>query len=70
MLNFTASQLILGSLFGTVGFVVFMFGKKQVSWKPMAAGAALIVLPYLVQETVALCSTGLLILAALYIFRD
>ena len=70
MFNFSVSQLILGSIFASVGFVVFVYGKKQVSWKPMAAGIALMALPYLIQDTVALCVTGPLILAALYVFRD
>ena len=70
MFNLSASQLILGSIFGSVGFVAFIYGKKQVSWKPMVGGIALMGLPYLLQDPVALCSAGTLILAALYVFRD
>ena len=47
-----------------------MYGKKQVSWKPMVGGAALMGLPYLLTDTVALCAAGALLLAALYVFRD
>jgi hypothetical protein len=62
---------ILGSLvFGGVGFVCFVYGKKQTSWKPMVAGIVLIGLPYLLRDTVALWAGGALILAALYVFRD
>lgn len=68
--NFTASQLIFSMIFGSTGFVLFMFGKKHMSWKAMAAGGSLMALPYLLQDPVALCATGVLILVALYVFRD
>lgn len=70
MPNFSASQLILGMVFGSVGFVVFIYGKKQALWKPMAAGAVLMGLPYLIEKTAILFAGGALVLAALYIFRD
>ena len=57
-------------VFGSVGFVAFMYGKKQASWKPMAWGITLMALPYLVQEATALWVGGALILAAMYVFRD
>ena len=57
-------------VFGSVGFVAFIYGKKQGSWKPMAWGVALMVLPYLIQQAMALWIGGALILAAMYVFRD
>ena len=57
-------------VFGSVGFVCFVYGKKQASWKPMAGGIALMGLPYLLQQATALWVGGGLILATMYVFRD
>ncbi len=57
-------------VFSSAGFVTFVYGKKQALWKPMAAGICLMALPYLLPDPVALVSTGVLIFAALYVFRD
>ena len=54
----------------SIGFVVFIYGKKQAAWKPMAGGGLLFVLPYLLQRTAPLLVASGLVLAALYIFRD
>ena len=57
-------------VFGSVGFVAFIYGKKQASWKPMVWGVILMALPYLVLEATALWAGGALILAAMYVFRE
>lgn len=63
-------ELMTSLIFGTVGFVCFMVGKKQASWKAMIAGVGLIGLPYMVQQVVATWIGGALILAVLYVFRE
>ena len=70
MFNFSFSQFFAASVFGAVGFVAFIYGKKQTSWKPMVWGVLLMALPYLVQQATALWAAGALILAAMYVFRD
>ena len=57
-------------VFGSVGFVAFVYGKKLNQWKPMVGGAVLMALPYMLQQATALWAGGLLVLAAMYVFRD
>ena len=63
-------DLFGGFLFGTIGFAVFLIGKKQASWRKMAIGILLMVFPYFVQGAVATYVTGSLLVLALFIFRD
>ena len=43
---FSNPSALLGSLlFGAVGFVAFMYGKKMALWTPMVIGGALMVYP-------------------------
>ena len=70
MANLTFSQLFAGIVFGSVGFVAFIYGKKQASWRPMAWGILLMAFPYLVQQAMALWVGGALILLAMYVFRE
>ena len=64
------SNLIGGFIFGSIGFVAFVYGKKMSSFKPMLIGVALSVYPYFVPGTVALYEIGTLLTASLYFFRD
>ena len=65
-----AGQLFGGLLFGTIGFVAFLYGKRQASLTPMIIGVVLMVYPYFVANTLALCAIGALLTAALFVFRD
>lgn len=65
-----AANLIGGFLFGSIGFVAFVYGKKQASWKPMLIGGLLLAYPYFVSNTIALYAVGVILTAALFIFRD
>ena len=47
------STLIVGTVFGGIGFVAFAYGKKEGLLKPMAVGAALMGYAYVVPGTVA-----------------
>ena len=63
-------QLVSGLLFGGIGFVAFMYGKRQASLKAMLIGVLLMVYPYFVANTLASYAIGILLTAALFIFRD
>jgi len=66
----SGANLLAGIVFGTVGFVAFAYGKKQASWKPLAIGIILMAYPYFVTSTVWLWVIGVLLIAALFVFRD
>ena len=63
-------NLIGGFLFGAIGFVAFVYGKRQASARPMVIGALLISYPYFVSNTIALYVVGIILTASLFIFRD
>lgn len=41
MFNLSAANLIGGFVFGSIGFVAFIYGKRINIWKPMLLGIAL-----------------------------
>ena len=63
-------QLFGGLLFGTVGFVAFMYGKREASLRPMLIGAALMAYPYFVANLLVLYGIGVLLITALFVWRD
>ena len=63
-------QLFGGLLFGTVGFVAFMYGKREASLRPMLIGAALMAYPYFVANLLVLYGIGVLLFTALFVWRD
>lgn len=64
------ADIIVWVIFGAVGFVAFMYGKRQVEWKVMAIGMALMVYPYFVSNTIVLYVVGVALTVPLFIFRD
>ena len=57
-------------IFGAVGFVAFVYGKKNVFWRPMVIGVALMGYPYFVSGTPMLYCIGIALTAALYFWRE
>jgi hypothetical protein len=53
--------LFLELIASGVGFVLFVYGKKQNRWPQLAAGVALMVYPYFTTSIVALIAWGALI---------
>ncbi len=68
--EFSVANILGCLIFGAVGFVAFVYGKKQSSWKPLVIGIALMGYPYFISNTVALYVVGLFLCAALYFLRD
>jgi len=50
-----------------VGFVLFVYGRKQLRWPQLAAGVALLLYPYFVDTVAALVGVGAVIGAALWL---
>jgi hypothetical protein len=66
----SASVLFASLLFGSVGFAVFMYGKKSMHWQPMIIGVALMVYPYFVENVLLLYAIGIALSISLFVFRD
>jgi hypothetical protein len=67
---FGGANLIGGLLFGSIGFVAFIYGKRMHVWKPMFLGLALMAYPYFIENDLVLFSVGVCGTAALFLFRD
>jgi hypothetical protein len=67
---FSGANLIGGLLFGSIGFVAFIYGKRMHVWKPMFLGLALMVYPYFVTDDLMLFVIGAVGTAALFLFRE
>jgi hypothetical protein len=68
--NMTAANLIGGLLFGSIGFVAFVYGKRLSLWRPMFLGLALMVFPYFVEATLPLYTIGSVGSVLLFFLRD
>jgi len=68
-MNFSAANLIAGVIFGSIGFVAFMYGKRMHLWKPMFLGLALMVYPYFVSNDVVMVVAGIVASASLWFVR-
>lgn len=70
MPSFTAAALIANLLFSSVGFVALVYGKRMHAWKPMFIGLGLMAYTYFVESTALLFGIGVVLTAALFLFRD
>lgn len=64
------ANLFGGIIFGSIGFAAFIYGKKQASFRPMVLGISLMAYPYFIPNTTAMYVIGILLTAALFVFRD
>ena len=70
MPEFSAPNLLAGLLFGSIGFVGFIYGKRTSRLKAMVIGLLLMGYPYFVENTLALFGIGLAGTAALFWLGD
>ena len=68
--DFSAANLAAGIIFGAIGFVALIYGKKRALWRPMAIGIVLIGYQYLISGTLAVYLIGIILTAALYFWRE
>jgi hypothetical protein len=69
-MNFSAANLIAGVIFGCIGFVAFMYGKRMNLWKPMFLGLALMVYPYFINNDIIMVVAGIVGSASLWFVRE
>ena len=67
---FGGANLIGGLIFGSIGFVAFVYGKRMHVWKPMFVGLALMAYPYFVENDIVLFAIGAVGTGTLFLFRD
>ena len=67
---FSLAQFMGGLIFGAIGLMAFVYGKKNRQWKPLAIGVVLMGFTYVVSSALwtYLIGTGLCLL--LYFWRD
>ena len=68
--DFGMAKIVAYTIFGAIGFVAFVYGKKNSFWKPMIIGVALMVYPYFISGTFFLYLVGITLSAALYFWRE
>ncbi len=64
------ANLIGGLLFGTIGLIAFIYGKRQSRFKTLGIGIALMAYPYFISDTAGVYLVGVVLVAALFIFHD
>ena len=64
------ANLIGGMIFGSIGFVAFVYGKRMHAWTPMFIGLALMAFPYFVANAAALYAIGVALSGSLFLFRN
>ena len=65
----SASLLLWGMLFGSVGLGFFMYGKKQAAVVPLVCGLVLMILPYFIANAILLVSIGVALIVLPYFVR-
>lgn len=67
--NFSAPKIFACTIFGAIGFAVFLYGKKNKIFRPIIIGIALMTYPYFISGTFFLYLVGIALIAALYFWR-
>ena len=66
-IEFSASSLFAGFLVSTVGFSVFLYGKKQARPPQLVAGLLLLVLPMALPGAMLLTGVSIAVIAATWL---
>jgi len=64
--SFDPTWLFLSLIPSGIGFVLFVYGKKQARWPQLIAGLLLMVYPYFTPGVVSLLATGAAIVLGLW----
>ena len=67
---FSPWALMGGILFSCIGFVAFIYGKRNSEFRPMSLGLALMIYPYVIRGVLWTYLIGIGLTAALYFWRE
>jgi hypothetical protein len=70
MFDMSPANLIGGFVFGSIGFIAFIYGKRMNLWKIMLCGLALMVFPYFIVNTAIMYVIGTFGTAAVFFLRE
>jgi drug/metabolite transporter (DMT)-like permease len=65
-MNFDPTWVMLSLIPSGIGFVLFVYGKKQSRWPQLAGGLLFMIYPYFTQSVAALLGVGAALAAAIY----
>jgi|GEM_PF-561834 len=68
--EFDLGKMIAITIFSSIGFVGFVYGKKNALWRPMVLGISLMVYPYFWSGTLMVYLLGIALTVALYYWRE
>lgn len=68
--GFSLTTIFAYLIFGSIGFVAFVYGKKQASFKPLVIGIVLMGYPYFVTNPIWLYAVGVGLTVLLFVWRD
>jgi hypothetical protein len=66
-MSFDPTTLFLSLVVSGVGFVLFVYGRKQLRWPHLVAGLVLMVFPYFVDGFVAMTGIAGAVIALLWL---
>jgi hypothetical protein len=68
--GFGLSGILAAIVFGGIGFVAFIYGKKNSLWRTMFIGIGLMAYPYFFAGTILTWLIGIVLTAALFLWRE
>ena len=68
--DFNFAKIVACSIFGAIGFVAFVYGKRNTLLRTTILGIALMIYPYFFSSMLATYLIGIALTAALYFWRD
>ncbi|MBA3963967.1 MAG: hypothetical protein H0X40_19005 [Chthoniobacterales bacterium] len=70
MPNFSLANIIAGTIFSSIGFIGFFYGRRMNLLKPVLIGIALMAYPYFIENTLVIYAIGIVGTLALFVWRD
>jgi hypothetical protein len=61
MMSLDPTHLVLSLILSGVGFVLFVYGKKQARWPQLVAGIVFMVYPYFIASAAAMAAIGVVL---------
>ena len=65
-MSFSFGSIVVGLIFGGIGFVAFVYGKKNAEMRPLFIGLALMVYPYFIPNLWAAAAVGVVLTALIF----